>query len=91
MANRDWNYRRYKRYIKGIRRIKEDRAQHGTTTLNRKWTCDCFCDEADHGKGATFSRFADYPANCAGLCCSQKARRKAWGDDHRYASGTDMD
>ena len=63
--NRDYNYRKYKRYVKGIKRIKADRAEHGNDH-----SCDCFCPDADRGKGATFSKFADNPKICSNpFCC----------------------
>jgi hypothetical protein len=70
MSNRDYAYRKYKRYVKGINRIREDRAQHGDER-----SCPCFCSDADRGKGAVFAQFADTPKNCSCWMCSAGA----WG------------
>ena len=63
--------RRYDRYVKGMRRIKEDRAQHG-----EDHSCPCFDTS---GKGYTFSMFADTPKRCGKSCC--KVRN--WAGDTR--------
>ena len=76
MANRSYDYRRYKRYVKGIKRIREDRAQHGDDH-----SCECFCPNADKGKGAVFARFADTPKDCGAWMCSNAARGR-WEDNH---------
>jgi hypothetical protein len=75
MVNRSWNYRRHKRYVKGIRRIRTDRAEHGDDH-----SCECFCPDAQHGKGAVFARFADTPKNCSCWMCSYKW--DDWEKDH---------
>jgi hypothetical protein len=49
--NRTRAERRYNRYVKGMRRIREDRAQHGSDL----W-CECFDPD-----GRVFSQFADNP------------------------------
>ena len=69
--NRDYNYRRYKRYVKGIKRIREDRAQHGNDH-----SCDCFCPDTDKGRGQTFSRFADYPKSCSCWMCTNDSSKE---------------
>lgn len=56
MANRPYSYRAHKRFVKGMRRIKIDRAEHGGS----RW-CECFCSDADKGKGELFDRFANHP------------------------------
>jgi hypothetical protein len=55
------------RYVKGIRRIREDRAEHGSDH-----SCPCFRPD-----GRTFDRFADTPAICSGPCCGNP--RRWWG------------
>ena len=60
MANRSYDYRRYKRYVKGIKRIRGDRAQHGNDH-----SCECFCPRPTR-EGRRFARFADTPRT-AGL------------------------
>ena len=61
--------RRFQRYVHGMRRIREDCAQHGADHR-----CLCFsCD------GRTFSRFADTPKSCScSLGCGNP--RRHWGD-----------
>ena len=54
--NRPYSERKWNRYTKGMRRIREDRAHHG-----RDRFCPCFDQDADHGRGITFSFFADTP------------------------------
>ena len=76
MANRSYGYRRHTRYVKGIKRIREDRAQHGNDH-----SCACFCPSADKGKGAVFARFADYPKHCGCWRCSNAAKGP-WEDTH---------
>lgn len=74
--NRSWDYRQYKRYVKGIKRIKIDRAEHGEDT-----GCPCFCEDATHGRGKEFSRFADTPVSCSNsFCCGFDT--KGWYKDH---------
>ena len=65
--------RRHYRFYKGLRRLKEDRNQHG-----RDLSCLCFSEEAGHGRGKLFARFADYPkiCSCAGCC---NPRHSAFG------------
>ena len=73
MSNRDYNYRQHKRYVKGIRRIRADRAEHGDDH-----SCLCFCPDADKGRGYIFSVFADTPKRCSNPgCCGNQ--RKAYG------------
>jgi len=57
-------YRRFKRFVKGMRRIKEDRQQHGNDR-----SCLCFSVDAEHGRGKTFARFADTPNPCNCAAC----------------------
>lgn len=54
------------RHNKGMKRIKEDRAQHGNDH-----SCACF---DTNGKGAVFARFADHPQICSGSCCGNQRR-----------------
>ena len=70
---RNYNERKHYRHVKGMRRIKEDRAQHGN---DRR--CPCFSAQADKGKGPEFARFADTPTLCSGWCCGNQ--RKVSGD-----------
>lgn len=70
--NRSWSYRRHTRYIKGIKRLRLDRAEHGG---EGDFPCPCFGEDASHGRGAVFARFADYPKNCQCWMCSSAA----WG------------
>lgn len=65
--NRTYAARRYNRYIKGARRIRADRAQHGN---DRR--CECF--QAGDGRGRIFARFADHPKHSSCLCCSNPRR-----------------
>ncbi len=58
--------RQQARFTKGMRRIREDRAQHGSDH-----SCPCFTAD---GHGAAFARFADYPAICSGSCCGNQRR-----------------
>jgi hypothetical protein len=77
MANRSYDYRRYKRYVKGIKRIREDRDQHGNDH-----SCACFCPDADKGKGAVFARFADTPKICSCWRMCSNAAAGPWEDNH---------
>jgi hypothetical protein len=75
MMARSWNERRHFRQTKGLRRLSEDRAQHGgRQTAPRFVLCECFSDEAAKGKGAAFARFADTPTPCSGNCCGNPRR-----------------
>lgn len=58
--------RRRARYLKGMRRIHEDRAEHGTDR-----SCPCF---TANGRGRVFARFADHPKVCSGPCCGNPRR-----------------
>jgi len=62
-------WRRHQRYVHGMRRLRQDRAEHGADT-----TCDCFNQDATHGRGAVFDRFADHPQTCSGPCCGNRRR-----------------
>jgi len=75
--NRDYNFRKAARFKKGIKRLKEDRAEHGSDT-----SCQCFCSDAGRGKGKIFARFADYPKHCGCFMCNQKKWDKgnSWRD-----------
>lgn len=83
MANRSYEYRRYKRYVKGIKRVKQDRAEHGNPFQAPIFgpVCECFAEDATHGKGKTFARFADYPAHCSCYMCTGW-KRGTWEKDH---------
>lgn len=90
MPNRDYNYRRHKRYVKGIKRIRIDRAEHGNPQNgeHRYWgstvggpICECFCEAATHGKGAIFAKFADRPRSCSCWYCTNV-------DDHFHFAPT---
>jgi hypothetical protein len=63
--NRTRAERRYNRYVKAMRRIHEDRAQHGSDLH-----CSCFDPDAKE-----FARFADHPKNCSGWCCANPRRK----------------
>jgi hypothetical protein len=76
MENRSYEYRRHKRYIKGIKRVRKDRAQHGNDH-----SCECFCPDIDKGKGAVFGRLADTPKDCQHWMCSNAAWGR-WEDTH---------
>ena len=72
--------RRWFRYVKGMRRLKQDRMEHspyGQQTLEE--TCPCFGQPGTKEYGRTFSRFADTPAVCSGPCCGNP--RKWYGMD----------
>jgi hypothetical protein len=56
------------RLTKGMRRIHEDRAEHGSDH-----SCDCF---SANGRGKVFARFADYPASCSCMLCSNGTSRR---------------
>jgi hypothetical protein len=71
-VNRSWTSRRHHRYTKGVRRIRLDRAEH---LGSDDFSCECFCEDASHGKGRVFSRFADTPKHCSCWMCSNLA----WG------------
>lgn len=58
------------RRTKGMKRIKEDRAQHGNDH-----SCGCFNTS---GRGAEFARFADYPTVCSCDVCGNP--RKWFGE-----------
>lgn len=63
--------RRHNRLVHGMRRIKEDRAQHG-----EDHSCPCFNTA---GSGYTFSMFADTPTRCSNPECCGNPRRSSWG------------
>ena len=85
---RSYEERRHNRKVKGLRRVREDRAQH-----NGDKSCPCFADEVLDGRGATFARFADHPAVCSNpFCCGNV--RKACGptrQERRAATVEDWD
>ncbi|HEY3724992.1 MAG TPA: hypothetical protein VGN59_16700 [Acidimicrobiia bacterium] len=64
--------------MKAMRRIREDRAQHGSDR-----GCPCF--EPD---GATFSRFADHPKQWSG---SRRRNRDLTLQERRAATIEDWD
>jgi hypothetical protein len=68
-VSRSYNYRQHQRYVHGRRRIKEDRAQHGSDHA-----CPCFAEEAERGQGRVFAQFADNPKLCSGPCCGNPRR-----------------
>lgn len=76
MSNRNYDYRQAKRYAKGLKRIREDRAQHGADQH-----CPCFEAEVDKGKGKVFDRFATTPKDCNHWICSSRAKGK-WAESH---------
>lgn len=57
--------RQFTRQVKGMRRIREDRAQHGNDH-----SCPCFGKD-----GRTFSRFADTPTPCSSPTCCGNPRK----------------
>ena len=66
--NKAW--RRQQRYNKGMRRLREDRAQHSGDSH-----CPCLSDEALHGRGYAFGMFADSPKRCSRCPCCGNPRR----------------
>lgn len=85
MANRSYEFRRHKRFVKGIKRIKIDRAEHGDGVWVRpngeaEIVCECFSDDATKGRGKTFARFADTPKHCSCWMCNWNT--KDWEKDH---------
>lgn len=85
---RSYDERRHNRKVKGLRRVREDRAQHGADT-----SCPCFADEVTRGRGAEFARFADTPKACSDpFCCGNT--RKVYGptrQERRAATEADWD
>lgn len=71
LMNRSYPERKHNRYVKGMRRIKEDRAQHGNDHR-----CPCF---AANGRGKVFSDFADNPQMCSSCC----GNLRKWEGDTR--------
>ena len=69
--------RRYNRYVKGLRRLKKDRNQHGGDL-----DCPCFDDDASKGHGRVFAIFADYPKSCQHVGC-KNYRHNGWGKSER--------
>ena len=66
---RDYAWRRHQRTVHGLRRLKEDQAQHGS---DRR--CPCFAPDAARGRGVVFARFADHPTGCSGSCCGNRRK-----------------
>jgi hypothetical protein len=64
--NRSYDERKHNRHYKGMRRIREDRAQHGNDH-----SCLCF---KTNGWGKVFSRFADNPQVCSKECCGNQRK-----------------
>ena len=67
--------RRWFRYVKGMRRLREDRQEHSPTgqeTLEE--ACPCFRPQGTKEFGRIFARFADYPKVCGGICCGNPRR-----------------
>lgn len=56
--------RRWQRTVKGWRRLRVDRQEHGTDR-----TCACFGDPNPAVWGRTFARFADTPTCCSCYAC----------------------
>lgn len=75
---RSYNERKYKRFIKGMNRIKRDRAQHGNDH-----SCECFKTK---GQGKEFSRFADNPQLCSGYCCGNQRKVSGPTNQEKRAS-----
>ncbi len=67
--NRTYEDRRRNRHYKAMRRIREDRAQHGSSH-------DCPCFDTS-GRGIIFDGFADTPTRCSSWCCGNP--RRHWG------------
>jgi hypothetical protein len=63
---------------KGIKRIRRDRAEHAGSDY---FSCECFCEDATHGRGSVFARFADTPQWCSCWMCSNAAWGP-WEDSH---------
>lgn len=74
--NRDYAWRKRKRYVKAIRRLNNDIATHGDW-----FDCECF-GAKKWGKGLTFSQFADNPKMCARMCCANP--RKFFKGKHKW-------
>ncbi len=68
--------RRYDRYVKMMRRLREDRATH-TSDVKKSdpvdW-CPCFLTQDRAWNGKTKSYFADTPKACSGFCCGNPRR-----------------
>jgi hypothetical protein len=77
---RNYNERKHNRFVKGMRRLKEDRQEH---TFDK--SCPCFSKEAGNGRGAVFARFADYPQTCSSWCCGNQ--RKVQGPTRQEVRG----
>lgn len=69
MTTRNYADRHWSRRVKGMRRMREDRAQHG-----EDHSCPCFDSEAQRGRGRTFSDFADTPKRCSSPTCCGNPR-----------------
>lgn len=70
MRNYNYAIRRYNRHVKAMRRLREDRAEHGGYDPGPgpfHIVCDCFLMEDKATNGKTYSRFADYPALNRGI------------------------
>lgn len=63
--------RRWFRFVKGMRRLKEDRQQHTGTW---RTDCPCWAEEAGIGRGRVFARFADTPKQCSCWMCGNPRR-----------------
>ncbi len=81
---RTYDERRHNRYVKGMRRLREDRQQHGASRL-----CSCFDADASSGRGAVFDRFADTPQLCSSWCCGNQ--RKVSGPTRQERRAADID
>lgn len=69
---RSYSERRHNRKVKGMRRVREDRAEHG----GRETLCECFSPETDRGRGAVFATFADHPKVCSNPGCCGNPRKR---------------
>jgi hypothetical protein len=75
--------RRAARYVKGLRRLRVDRAEHG-----EDHSCPCFDEDAGRGRGQIFARFADHPTACSGWCCGNP--RRWYGERTRQERRADL-
>jgi hypothetical protein len=65
--------RRWFRFVKGMRRLREDKQEHkpyGKETLQE--VCNCFKPKNSKEYGVIFSRFADTPQRCSCYGCGNR-------------------
>ena len=95
MKNMKRSIRRFNRHTKMLRRLTEDRNQHYDDYTCYCWgECSIVRAEEDHVRGrfsymgnvlekqtigVVFSRFADHPKACRGICCCNP--RRHWTGD----------